>query len=151
LKLKDAVIMLALALLLSICLAAGSPDEAYGRVVKVVDGDTFDVQLQDSLISEDLIRVSLADIDCPETRGSNACDAGKNASAYSRMWLLGNYIFLDLDDKTGKDPYDRWVAVAYLAKDGKPGRNFNRQLVDAGNAIVEDFKNNEFDPGSWWN
>ena len=47
-KLKDAVILLALALLLSICLAAGSPDEAYGRVVKVVDGDTFDVQLQDS-------------------------------------------------------------------------------------------------------
>ena len=80
-KLKDAVILLALALLLSICLAEGSPDEAYGRVVKVVDGDTFDVQLQDSLISEDLIRVRLADIDCPETRGSKACEAGKKAFA----------------------------------------------------------------------
>jgi hypothetical protein len=45
LKLKDAVILLAFALLLSICLATGSPDEAYGRVVKVVDGDTFGVQL----------------------------------------------------------------------------------------------------------
>jgi len=150
-KLKDAVILLALALLLSICLAAGSPDEAYGRVVKVVDGDTFDVQLQDSQISEDLIRVRLADIDCPETRGSNACEAGKKASAYTKSWLLSTYVFLDLDDKTGKDRYDRWVAVAYLSEDGKPGRNFNKMLVDADHAVIEDFKNNEFDPDEWWN
>jgi len=36
---------------------------------KVVDGDTFDVTLQDhdSRISEDLIRIRLADIDTPET------------------------------------------------------------------------------------
>ena len=149
-KLKDAVILLVLALLLSICLAAGSPDEAYGRVVKVVDGDTFDVQLQDSLISEDLIRVRLADIDCPETRGSKACEAGKKASAYTKSWLLSTYVFLDLDDKTGKDRYDRWVAVAYLSEDGVPGRNSNKMLVDAGHAEIKDFKNNEFDPWSWW-
>jgi len=148
-KLKDAVILLALALLLSICLASGSPDEAYGRVVKVVDGDTFDVQLQDSQISEDLIRVRLADIDCPETRGSKACEAGKKASAYTKSWLLSTYVFLDLDDKTGKDRYDRWVAVVYLSKDGKPGRNFNKMLVDAGHAEIDDYSNNEFDPWSW--
>jgi endonuclease YncB( thermonuclease family) len=96
-----------LLLLLLIALAAGAPDEAMGRVTKVIDGDTFDVQLQDSLFSEDLIRVRLADIDCPETRGSKACEAGRNASAYARTWLLSTYICLDLDDKTGKDQYDR--------------------------------------------
>jgi len=74
--------------LLFISLAASSPDEAYGRVVKVVDGDTIDVQLQGSLLSEDLIRVRLADIDCPETRCPEACEAGKNASTYTRSWLL---------------------------------------------------------------
>ena len=150
-RLTKAVIMLILALLLWICLVTGSPDEAYGRVVKVVDGDTFDVQLQDSLISEDLIRVRLADIDCPETRGSKACEAGKGASAYTRSWLLSNYIFLDLDDKTGKDRYDRWVAVVYLSENGKPGRNFNRMLVDADHAVIDDYRNNEFDPSRWWN
>ena len=141
-----------LPLLLLIALAAGAPDEAMGRVSKVVDGDTFDVTLEshDSRISEDIIRIRLADIDCPETRGAKACEAGKKASAYTRTWLLSNYIFLDLDDKTGKDQYDRWVAVAYLNEDGKPGRNFNKQLVDSGHALIEDFKNNEFDPWSWW-
>jgi len=41
------------------------------------------------------------------------------------------------------------VAVVYLAEEGRPGQNFNKQLVDAGHAVIEDFKNNEFDPGSW--
>jgi len=139
-----------LPLLLLIALANGAPDEAYGRVTKVIDGDTIDVQLQDSPISEDLIRVRLADIDCPETRGSKACQAGKDATNYTRAWLLSNYIFLDLDDKTGKDQYGRWVAVVYLSEDGKPGLNFNKMLVDADHAVVEDYKNNEFDPKSWW-
>ena len=142
--------ILALVLLL-LCLAAGAPDEAYGRVIKVVDGDTIDIALQDynsSQIAEDVIRIRLADIDTPETRGAKACEAGKVASAYTRTWLLSNYVFLDLDDKTGKDPYGRWVAVVYLSEDGRPGRNFNKQLVDSGHAVIEDFKNNEFDPGS---
>lgn len=139
-----------LPLFLLIVLVGGAPDEAVGRVTKVIDGDTFDVQLQDSSLYEDLIRVRLADIDCPETRGSKACEAGKNASAYTRSWLLSTYIFLDLDDKTGKDQYDRWVAVAYLSDDGVPGRNFNKMLVDAGYAEIKDFKNNEFNPETWW-
>ena len=144
--------ILALVLLLPL-LATGAPDEAYGRVSKVVDGDTFDVTLEDynsSQVSEDVIRIRLADIDTPETRGPKACEAGKVASAYTRTWLLSNYVFLDLDDKTGKDPYGRWVAVVYLAEDGQPGRNFNKQLVDSGHAVIEDFRNNEFDPESLW-
>jgi micrococcal nuclease len=151
--LRKAVILLILTLLLSVCLAYGAPDETYGRVIKVVDGDTFDIALQDyssSQIAEDVIRIRLADIDTPETRGAKACEAGKVASAYTRTWLLSSYVFLDLDDKTGKDPYGRWVAVVYLGEDGGPGRNFNKQLVDSGHAMMEDFKNNEFDPGSWW-
>jgi micrococcal nuclease len=146
-RLTKGFLMLTLALMLLISLATGSSDEAMGRVSKVVDGDTFDVTLEshDSRISEDLIRIRLADIDTPEIRGSKACEAGKKASAYAKTWLLGRTVSLDLDDKTGKDQYDRWVAVCYL-----DGKNFNKQLVDAGHAVIQDFKNNEFDPGSWW-
>jgi endonuclease YncB( thermonuclease family) len=58
---------------------------------------------------------------------------------------LGRTVSLDLDDKTGKDIYGRWVAICY-----RDGKNFNKQLVDTGHGIVKDFKNNEFDPKSWW-
>ena len=145
-KLTKAIFMLALLLL--IALATGAPDKAMGRVSKVVDGDTFDVTLEshDSRISEDLIRIRLADIDTPEVRGPKACAAGKKASAYTKAWLLGRTVSLDLDDKTGKDSYGRWVAVCYL----QDGRNFNKMLVDAGHAEIKDFTNNEFDPQSWW-
>lgn len=130
-----------LPLFLLIVLVAGAPDEAVGRVTKVIDGDTFDVQLQDSSLYEDLIRVRLADIDCPETRGSKACEAGKNASAYTRSWLLSTYIFLDLDDKTGKDQYDRWVAVAYLSEDGVPRRNFSKKSKQLLKLTEKDYVN----------
>ena len=140
---------LMLTMMLLISLAVGAPDEVMGRVSKVVDGDTFDVTVAEGdarVVVDDVIRIRLADIDCPETRGSKACEAGKTASAYAKTWLLGRTVSLDLDDKTGKDKYGRWVAVCYL-----DGKNFNKQLVDAGQAVVKDFKNNEFDPGSWWN
>src|SRR5512137_1093174 len=96
-------------------IVAGSSDEVYGRVTHVVDGDTFDLQVQDSdRPLDDLIRVRLADIDCPETRGQKASPGGKAATEHARSWLLNQFVYLDLDDKTGKDPYDRWVAVVYI-------------------------------------
>ncbi|MCJ7443739.1 MAG: hypothetical protein MUO26_04275 [Methanotrichaceae archaeon] len=89
-------------------IVACSLDEVYGRVTHVVDGDTFDLEVQDSdRPLDDVIRVRLADIDCPETRGPKACSEGKAATDYARSWLLNQYIYLDLDDKTGRDPYDR--------------------------------------------
>jgi endonuclease YncB( thermonuclease family) len=142
-----------LALIILPASAGGSPGEVYGRVSHVVDGDTFDLVVDhgDNRVSAgDTIRIRLADIDCPETRGAKACPEGKAATEYARAWLLGQYVYLDLDDKTGKDPYGRWVAVVYLSDQGKPGRNFNKMLVDAGQAKIKDYKNNEFDPGSWW-
>jgi micrococcal nuclease len=141
-----------LALILPI-LACGSPGEVYGRVSHVVDGDTFDLEVShgDNRVSAgDTIRIRLADIDCPETRGPKACPEGKAATDYARPWLQGQYVYLDLDNKTGKDEFDRWVAICYLSDQGKPGRNFNKMLVDSGHAVIKDFKNNEFDPGSWW-
>ena len=151
-KFVFALLLLSLVIL---SLAAASPYEATGKVTHVVDGDTFDVHLKDhdNRITEDLIRIRFADIDCPEIHGPKACEAGKKAAAYTRSWLLNNFIFIDLDNKTGKDQYGRWVAVVYLANpDGSLNltRNFNRMLVDSGHAVIEDFKNNEFDPQSWW-
>lgn len=132
-------------------IVACSPDEVYGRVTHVVDGDTFDLEVQESnLPLDDVIHVRLADIDCPETRGPKASPEGKAATEYARSWLLSQYVYLDLDDKAGQDPYNRWVAVVYIAEPNGDLTNFNRMLVDAGHAKIDDYKNNEFDPSSWW-
>jgi endonuclease YncB( thermonuclease family) len=96
----------ALFALLLISVASGAPDEAMGFVVNgsVIDGDTFNVSLykHDSRISEDEIRVRLADIDCPEISGPEACEAGREAANYTKQWLSGKNVSLDLDDKSGK-------------------------------------------------
>ena len=140
---KKLFYLLLLALLL-LPLAAAAPDEGMGRVTKVVDGDTIDVQLQshDSRISEETIRVRLADLDSPEM----STPQGPPAKAYTTKWLQSSIVSLDLDDRTGKDPYGRWVAVVYLQKPGGTLDNFNRMLVEAGQACVWDFSNNEFNP-----
>jgi len=135
---KKLFYLLLLALLLLPPLAAAAPDEAVGRVTKVVDGDTIDVQLQshDSRISEDTIRVRLADLDSPEM----STPQGPPAKAYTTKWLQSAVISLDLDDRTGKDAYGRWIAIVYLQKPDDTLENFNRMLVEAGQACVWDFQ-----------
>jgi len=117
------------------------PDEFHGTVVKVVDGDTFDV--------EGLGRVRLADVDCPEMD----TEAGRAAANYTISWLFGRTVWLDIDDLKGRDDYGRWICVVYLDENGAPDpeMNFNRMIVDSGHAVVRDFTDNEFNPADWWN
>ena len=140
-------ILVFLALLLPL-LASATSVEAFGTVTNVVDGDTIDVQLQghDYRIYEDTIRVRFADIDTPEMDTPN----GPAAKQYTYQGLNGNTVYLDLDNKTGKDSYGRWVAVVYLQKPDGTLENFNKMLVDSGQACIWDFDNNEFDPADWW-
>ena len=152
---RGALLLLALVSLIS--LGAGHPTEASGQVTHVVDGDTFDVEIEQADRDlEDTIRIRLADVDSPETRGRGACQAGRDATAYAEEVLDGQWIYLDLDDKTGGDRWGRWVAVVYLQDrvgDDAPLRRgpcFNRLLVDAGHAVIDDYTNNEFDPAEWW-
>jgi micrococcal nuclease len=139
-------ILILLALLLP-SQALAAPEEVYGIVTHVVDGDTIFVQIKgyDSRIGN--ISVRLDDVDCPEM----STPEGSGAKRYAIQELNGSSVSLDLDDKTGKDNYCRWVAVVFLhKKDGAPA-NFNRMLVDSGHACIWDFTNNEFDPAAWWN
>jgi micrococcal nuclease len=80
--------------------------------------------------------------------------SGTVPEEFTAKQLKDSLVYLDLDDMNGKDSYGRWVAVVYLSKsDGSldTGRNFNRMLVDGGQACIWDFDNNEFNPASWWN
>ncbi|MDF0591738.1 thermonuclease family protein [Candidatus Methanocrinis natronophilus] len=151
-RLKPILALLVLASLLPI-LAAAAPDEASGIVTNVVDGDTFDLRIDktDPRIIYEIERVRLADVDSPEM----STPEGRPAKVFATDTLLGQKVWLDIDDKSrdGRDPYGRLIAVVYLEDpDGTINTThpFNRLLVDAGHAIVKDFTNNEFDPAAWW-
>lgn len=141
-----AISLILLALLLMPSYSA-APDEVSGIVTDVVDGDTIHVQIQgcDSRIGN--ISVRLADIDCPELNTT----AGPAARQYTFRQLNGSLVGLDLDDRTGKDRFCRWVAVVFLPGQNGTLMNFNRMIVEAGHACIWDFENNEFDPALWWN
>jgi micrococcal nuclease len=144
---NEIILILVLPALLLPLLSLAAPGEAYGNVTHVVDGDTVYVQLQgyDNRIGN--ITVRLADIDCPEVKAKN----GLAAKQYAFQVLNGSFVTLDLDDETGKDRFCRWVAVIFLQKQDGTLVNFNRMMVDSGYACIWDFKNNEFDPATWWN
>jgi len=132
-------ILLLMALVFLLPLAPALPDEGRGIVIYVMDGDTISVQGYGS--------VRLADVNSPEL----TAPGGPEAKEYTRSQLLNKLVYLDLDNKTGQDRYGRKVCVVYMSKaDGSAGENFNRMLVDSGHAIVEDARDNEFDPMQWW-
>ncbi|MGD0954195.1 MAG: thermonuclease family protein [Methanotrichaceae archaeon] len=143
-------------LLLGVATTQARYDEVVGSVTHVIDGDTFDVHvnagnngfLDSRVVPDSIIRIRPADINCPETRGSKKCAAGFAATNYTRSWLLGKTVYLDLDNKTGKDQYGRWVAMVYLPVNGTM-RNFNKMLITSGHAVMDDFNNNEFEPAIW--
>jgi|WetSurMetagenome_2_1015567.scaffolds.fasta_scaffold01467_13 micrococcal nuclease len=134
---RDIILFLGLALIIPLAVALSN--EAAGPVTYVTDGDTITV--------DGVGVVRLADVNSPEL----AAPGGAEAKEYTREQLLGKKVFLDLDNKTGTDKYGRRVCVVLLANaNGTAGAIFNRMLVDAGHAKVEDAKDNEFNPAEWW-
>lgn len=138
-------------LLTFVCLAA--PDEAYGTVTNVVDGEAFDVQIEkvDPRVEDRVERVRLADVDSPDMKTGD----GPAARDFTYAVLQGKRVYLDIDDlsPTGRDSQGRLVCLAYLAGAyGQPlaAPNFNRLLVDSGHARLDNSTDNEFDPQYWW-
>lgn len=101
-------------------------------VVKVVDGDTFDIAAPDGKRDRPTTRVRLWGVDTPETVMPDAPPQhfGPEASAFARQTLLGAKVTLKIDRRRGKqrDKYNRLLAYAYLPD----GRMFNELLVAEG-------------------
>lgn len=94
------------------------------QVVKVVDGDTIDLNYQGKKE-----RIRLLNVDTPEsvhpdkTRNSNL---GKKASDYTQKRLVGKFVSLEFDGKK-RGKYGRLLAYVIL-----DGANFNLELVHQG-------------------
>ncbi|MEJ1238542.1 thermonuclease family protein [Chryseolinea sp. T2] len=114
--------------LVAICFLSYVPVERTGKVVKVVDGDTFDI-----LDESSTTRVRLFGIDAPE-RGQAF---NKRAKAFTDSLLSGKQVRVVVRDK---DRYGRTVGDAYLSD----GTHVNAEIVRAGYAWQ--FKKYSTDP-----
>ena len=143
--------VLVLALVISVLLVAGQVRayefQAYGKVTKVVDGDTVWFYSYYGYRAGESFKVRFADINAPEIYTQE----GQESKA-ALQWLFDNYgyyVYLDVDDVYGTDHYGRVVAVVYL-----PfwyygyALNVNEWLVESGYASIWDHYN-EFNPYSW--
>jgi endonuclease YncB( thermonuclease family) len=130
---------LVLSMLLLIAATAASPDEASGIVTQVKTGDVFMV--------DGLGCVRLADVKAPESAREALL-----SQEFTMQTLLNTQVFLDIDNQTSRDENGCLIAMVYRATiNGTPNlnANFNRMIVDAGHAVVQDDKRNEFDPAGW--
>jgi micrococcal nuclease len=104
-----------------------NPNRVY-RVVKVIDGDTLDVD-----INGVVERLRLIGIDTPETvdpRKEVQC-YGREASNKAKELLLGKSVMLEADETQGeRDKYRRLLRYVILPS----GINFNLQLITEGYA-----------------
>ncbi len=145
---KLLALLLTLALVLTVNAA---PDEAIGRVVSVLAGDSFGIEIVsgDERVQR-IDRVKLADVDSPSTLEA----PGKAAKKHAASLLRNKTVYLDIDDNTpgGRNEAGLLVCVVYLLdSNSKPvWPPFNRIIVEDGHAVVNDDKNNEFNSSSWW-
>lgn len=140
-------------LVLVMCnLALCAPDESYGVVSKIIDGNSFNIVIEkaDSRIFYSTERITLADVTSPDMNTSEGLAARDLAAAV----LLNRRVFLDINNLgNGRDSQGRLLCVVYLSGYyGQPLLSpcYNRILVDSGLATINDSKGNEFNLADWW-
>ncbi len=104
------------------------------RVVRVVDGDTFDFAPPDGVGKP--VRVRLWGVDTPEVKGprTEAMHWGAEASAFAKTTLLEHDVRLELLPDRTRDRYDRLLVYAFLPDTPE---SFNELLVMRGHAYAD--------------
>ncbi len=92
------------------------------KVISVIDGDSFNIQLSDGKA-----KVILYGVDCPELGE----DYGQEARTFTNAKCYGKTVTIDL---RGKDKMDRLIGIVTLAD----GTNLNEELVRQGLAWWSD-------------
>jgi len=109
-------------------------NEKIFTVVKVVDGDTIDINIPDANYTT--TRIRLLGIDTPETEKSpgGAMYYGKEASEFAAKTVLGQNVSVIMDKLSKpRDKYHRLLAHIRLAD----GRILNEELVSQGFAYAD--------------
>jgi len=99
------------------------------RVVKVVDGDTMDLDIAD--VDHPTTRVRLWGVDTPEVAhgGQPVMHFGPEAKAFAREVLLDHEVHVVLNPERTRDKYGRLLAYLFLERGGEM---FNEKLLAEG-------------------
>jgi len=100
------------------------------KVVKVVDGDTIDVDIDlgfYTILRKQRIRLS--GIDAPEPRGEER-SAGLESKAWLKDEIEGKEIEL-VTFKNAKGKYGRWLGVVYMNN-----QNINQLMIEKELAVI---------------
>ncbi|MGB8225465.1 MAG: thermonuclease family protein [Sedimentisphaerales bacterium] len=103
-------------------------------VVKVVDGDTIDINVPDGNFPD--TRIRLLGVDTPETKNphTKVMYFGPEASKFTSDTVLGQIVFVVMDEKSKpRDKYHRLLCHIRLAD----GRILNEELVSQGFAYAD--------------
>jgi len=117
----------------------GGDDQLYGRVTKVIDGDTIAVETQRGSTP-----VRLIGVDTPETVAPDqpiGC-FGREASNYTKRVLAGRLVRLEIPRiGDSEDAYGRTLAYIWLDtnRDGRYEHLFNEDLITLGLARTTTF------------
>lgn len=110
----------------------------YGRVIKVIDGDTVDVRLHSGAAK----RIRMIGIDTPEVYGGTECGGPQASRALKKKLPIGQRVKLVSDPTQDLiDRYDRLLRYVIRVSDS---RDMNRAQVAAGWASVYVYNNNPF-------
>ncbi|WP_160112383.1 thermonuclease family protein [Salicibibacter kimchii] len=115
------------------CQRPSDDDPLQGTVVNIVDGDTFDVNIQG--MGDERVRPIM--VDAPEICHQHdppACEPepyGEEATAFATDVLLGETVYLE-QDESERDQYDRMLFYVYVDED----QMFQEMLLEEGLAEV---------------
>lgn len=114
-----------------------------GNVDFIIDGDTFDVTLNNST----RYRVRMADINAVELEEEGYAEARE----YLRGLIYEKTVYLDVDDQYVYENHgtgNRLVCVTYLEYNSTHLMNVNKALNEAGHAKLRNY-DNQFSPYEW--
>lgn len=109
-----------------------SPYEYWGRVERIVDGDTLDVNVSMGFDISIKVRIRLFGVDTPEIHGvkkkSREYKCGQDSLDFVQAIVKeGDWIELKIKQSV-KEKYGRWLALAYLGD----GKCLNTLLIEQG-------------------
>lgn len=105
------------------------------RCIKVLDGDTLDIDIPDIKLKKRWTRIRLWGVDAPEVAhgGKKAAYYGYEAAIFARKLLSNKNIRLELISGHTRGYYGRVLAYVYLPD----GRLFNKLLLEEGYAYAD--------------